>query len=108
MADITDTIQEATEHAGESRLHAIIAVFVAVTATFMAICNVKDGNIVQAMSQAQANGVDAWSYFQAKSTKQALAENTLEILKEQKHRAVRRLLKNTKTKLSAMKLKKTK
>ncbi len=84
MADITDTIQEATEHAGESRLHAIIAVFVAVTATFMAICNVKDGNIVQAMSQAQANGVDAWSYFQAKSTKQALAENTLEILKEQK------------------------
>jgi hypothetical protein len=49
----------------------------------MALCNVKDGNVVQAMSQAQAHSIDAWSYFQAKSTKQALAENTLEMIKAQ-------------------------
>jgi len=35
------------------------------------------------MQQAQANGIDAWSYFQAKSTKESIAENTLELLKLQ-------------------------
>ncbi len=49
----------------------------------MALCNVKDGNIVQSMTQAQAHGIDAWSYFQAKSTKQAIAENSVNLLKEQ-------------------------
>jgi tryptophan 2,3-dioxygenase len=57
---------------------------VAISATIMALCNVKDGNINQAMSQAQAHSIDAWSYFQAKSTKQAVAENSLKILKSQK------------------------
>ena len=46
----------------------------------MALCNVKDGNIVQAMAQAQANSVDAWSYYQAKSTKQNLAEGMVDQL----------------------------
>jgi hypothetical protein len=84
MTEITETIQESVEHAKESKINARVAIFVAVTATFMALCNVKDGNIVQAMSQAQAHSIDAWSYFQAKSTKQAQAENTLEMVKLQK------------------------
>ncbi|HEX3067758.1 MAG TPA: DUF4337 family protein, partial [Thermoanaerobaculia bacterium] len=73
MSDIDETISEAVEHGSESRLNSIIALLVAIAATFMAVCNVKDGNIVQAMAQAQANGVDAWSYYQAKGTKQNLA-----------------------------------
>ena len=81
MSDISDTIQESVSHAGESKINSRVALFVALTATFMAICNVKDGNVVQAMSQAQAHSIDAWSYFQAKSTKQAIAENTLEMIK---------------------------
>src|SRR3954465_6540620 len=84
MNDIAEAIQEPLENASNSKINALVALFVAITATFMAICNVKDGNIVQAMDQAQAHSIDAWSYFQAKSTKQALAENTLEILKVQK------------------------
>lgn len=80
--DINDTIHDplenAEKHAG--RINSLVAVFVAITATFMALCNVKDGNIVQAMSQAQAHSIDAWSYFQAKSTKQAMVENALEQL----------------------------
>jgi hypothetical protein len=88
MSDIVDTIQESVEHAnegkGDNKISSWAAAFVAVTATFMAICNVKDGNIVQAMAQAQAHSIDAWSYFQAKSTKQSMAENTIEILKTQK------------------------
>lgn len=84
MTDITETIQQPIEDASKSRINSRVALFVAITATFMALCNVKDGNIVQAMSQAQAHAIDAWSYFQAKSTKEAIAENTLELLKLQK------------------------
>ena len=83
MTDINDTIQEPIEQASRSKINSRVALFVAITATFMALCNVKDGNIVQAMSQAQAHGIDAWSYFQAKSTKQSIAENSLELLKLQ-------------------------
>jgi hypothetical protein len=83
MADINETIQDPIEQAGKSKINSRVALFVAITATFMALCNVKDGNIVQSMDQAQAHGIDAWSYFQAKSTKQAIAENSLEILKLQ-------------------------
>jgi hypothetical protein len=83
MTDISGTIQEPIEEAGKSRINSLVALFVAITATFMALCNVKDGNIVQAMSQAQAHSIDSWSYFQAKSTKQSIAENSLELLKTQ-------------------------
>jgi hypothetical protein len=84
MSDISDTINEAVEHASESRLNAIIAALVALAATFMALCNVKDGNIVQGMAQAQANAVDQWSYYQAKGMKQNLAEATLDQLQLQR------------------------
>ena len=93
MTDISDTIQEASVHASESKINARVAVWVAVTATFMALCNVKDGNVVQAMSQAQAHSIDAWSYFQAKSTKESIAENTIEILKLQNSKANEAVIK---------------
>ena len=83
MTEINETIQESIEQAGKNKINSKVALFVAITATFMALCNVKDGNIVQAMSQAQAHSIDAWSYFQAKSTKQSIAETTLEIIKLQ-------------------------
>ena len=83
MSDIAETIQQPVEQASKSNINSRVALFVALTATFMALCNVKDGNIVQSMAQAQAHGIDAWSYYQAKSTKQSIAENNLELLKEQ-------------------------
>src|SRR5262249_56689882 len=60
---------------GGGSLNSLVAVSVAVVATFIAVCNVKDGNIVQAMQQAQSSGVDEWSYFQAKGTKLNIAES---------------------------------
>lgn len=83
MNDISDAIQESVEEGRKNKINSMVAVMVAITATFMALCNVKDGNIVQAMAQAQAHSIDAWSYYQAKSTKQAITENSLEILKLQ-------------------------
>jgi DNA repair ATPase RecN len=73
MGEIDEKITEAVEKAHDSRLNTVIAALVAVSATFMALNNVKDGNIVQAMQQAQASGVDEWAYYQAKGTKQNLA-----------------------------------
>lgn len=49
----------------------------------MALCNVKDGNVVQAMQQSQARAVDQWAYYQSKSTKQHIAENSADVLKAQ-------------------------
>jgi len=81
MANIAETIQETLEQSDRNKINSRVAIIVAITATFMALCNVKDGNIVQAMSQAQANAIDAWTYFQAKSTKQSITEKSLELLK---------------------------
>jgi len=82
MGEIDEKISEAVEKAGQSRdsLNSLIAILVALIATFMALCNIKDGNIVQAMSQEQSKTVDSWSYYQAKSTKQNLAESVLDQL----------------------------
>lgn len=84
MPDTLDPIQdEVQDLAGGSRLNGFIALFVAVVATFMALCNVKDGNVVQAMQQSQAKAVDQWAFYQSKSTKQHIAENAVEMLKVQ-------------------------
>jgi len=80
MSDIQETVNEAVERSSESKLNAVIALLVALTATFMAVMNVKDGNLNQSMQEAQSKRNDAWAYYQAKSTKQALAEATLDEL----------------------------
>jgi hypothetical protein len=84
MSEIGDVVSEAVEKAGQSRINTIVAVGVAVTATFTALCNVKDGNIVQAMAQEQARAVDAWAYYQAKGTKQNIAQAALDQLELQR------------------------
>jgi hypothetical protein len=76
MGHFIDEITEVGEDRGG--LNTTVAILVAVAASFVALCNVKDGNIVQAMQQAQANSVDAWSYYQAKSTKQNIAEGFID------------------------------
>ena len=80
MSEIAETVSEAVEKGSEGRLNSIIALMVAVIATFMALCNVKDGNIVQAMAQDQASAVDEWSLYQAKGMKLNLAESVLDQL----------------------------
>lgn len=79
MGEALDKVQEEVQdHAADGRFNGLIALFVAVVATFMALCNVKDGNVVQAMQQSQAKAVDQWAYYQSKSTKQHIAENSAE------------------------------
>jgi hypothetical protein len=78
MSDVSEAVSEAVEKAAqESRLYSAIALLVALIATFMALCGVKAGNLGQTMAEAQAHMIDSWSYYQAKSTKQNLADATL-------------------------------
>ena len=80
MADLDEAVSGAVEQGRDSRLNSVIALFVAIAATLMALDNIKDGNVGQAMAQAQNHAVDAWSYYQAKSTKQNIAEATADSL----------------------------
>ena len=60
--------------AARERLNSLVAITVALLASFMAITKVKDDNIVQAMQQAKVNAVDTWGEYQAKKIKHHLAE----------------------------------
>jgi hypothetical protein len=90
MSDLADTVNEAIDKAedgggggGGSNLNGLVALSVAVVATFLALCNVKGGNIGQAMQQVQANIVDGWAYYQAKGTKLNIAESARDMLRVQ-------------------------
>jgi Domain of unknown function (DUF4337) len=80
MPELGDVMSEAVEKAGESRLNSVIALLVALAATFVALAGVKDRNLTLGMMKAQAKAVDTWNYYQAKSMKQNLAEATLDEL----------------------------
>jgi len=64
----------AARHRKHARLNAAVAITVALLATFMGICKIKDDNICQAMQQAQADKIDHWSYYQARNVRQEIAE----------------------------------
>jgi hypothetical protein len=89
MGDLADTVSEAVERAQEGggdgrwNLNTLVAICAAITATFTAVCNVKDGNICQSMQQAQAGSIDTWADYQAKGTKLNIAESALDMLRLQ-------------------------
>jgi hypothetical protein len=67
---------EVSAEAKDKRLNRRVAITVVVLSVFAGLCNIKDGNIVQAMQQAQAASVDRWNEYQASRTKLHLAENS--------------------------------
>src|SRR5437867_170580 len=56
------------------RLNSLVAISVALLASFMAVTKVKDDNIVQAMLQAKSDAVDTWGEYQAKRIKHHIVE----------------------------------
>ncbi len=60
-----------------ARLNTLVAITVAMLATFMGICKVKDDNIVQGMQQAQANKLDHWAFYQARNIREEIAKSTV-------------------------------
>jgi hypothetical protein len=68
---------DAPANPAHARLNTWVAITVALLATFMGICKVKDDNIVQAMQQAQADKIDHWSFYQARNIRQEIAQSTI-------------------------------
>ena len=65
---------EVSAEAKDKSLNRKVAITVVVLSEFMGLCGIKDGNIVQAMAQAQSASVDKWNEYQATKTKQHVAE----------------------------------
>src|SRR6202008_2903994 len=57
-------------------LNTLVAITVALLATFMGVCKVKDDNIVQAMQQAQADKLDHWAFYQARNIREEVMTAT--------------------------------
>jgi hypothetical protein len=83
MESATDAAAEpsALQDRARSRLNTRVAITVALLATFLGVCRVKDDNIVQAMQQAQADRLDHWNFYQARNIRQEVAAATVTELK---------------------------
>jgi hypothetical protein len=77
-ADPLEHVEDDKDAGGraKSNLNRMVAVTVAILATFMGICKVKDDNIVQAMQQAQADKIDNYSWYQARNIREDVARAT--------------------------------
>lgn len=86
MAEIGEIIEEAVHehvHGGEASGHSLnskVGVAVAITATVMALMNIRSQDVVQDMALTSSEVNNAWAYFQSKSLKQHLAENSRALL----------------------------
>lgn len=65
---------EVSAEAKDKRLNNLVALTVVVFSVATGLGNIKDGNIVQAMAQAQANSLDRWNEYQATRTKLHIVE----------------------------------
>ena len=75
--DMAVSADDAPQGAKASRLNPAVAIAVALLATFMGLCKVKDDNIVQGMQQAQADKIDHWAFYQARNLREEVARATL-------------------------------
>src|SRR3984893_5545786 len=72
-----ETRNAAAARKSKNQLNSVVAISVALLATFMGICKVKDDNIVQAMQQAQAGKIDSYSWYQARNVREEIAKATV-------------------------------
>ena len=81
--DIVDHAKPARRPIKRRWLNPAVAITVALLATFLGICKVKDDNIVQGMQQAQADKLDHWQFYQARNVREEIANATLAQLRLQ-------------------------
>ena len=73
--DPMELAEEKEEHRGGG-LNSMIAISVALLATFMAICEVKSGNIDQHMQRKQIDKNDTWAWYQARNIRQEVLDTS--------------------------------
>jgi hypothetical protein len=69
---------EVSAEAKDKWLNRAVALTVVVLSIFTGVCGIKDGNLVQAMQQAQSQSVDSWNEYQATRTKLHISETARE------------------------------
>jgi Domain of unknown function (DUF4337) len=75
-ASAADESTTSSRDRATARLTTHVAITVALLATFLGVCKVKDDNIVQAMEQAQADKLDHWAFYQARNLREEIAKAT--------------------------------
>ena len=80
-ATSADEDSAASRDRARVRLNSRVAITVALLATFLGVCKVKDDNIVQTMQQAQADKLDHWNFYQARNIRQEVAAAAVTQLK---------------------------
>jgi hypothetical protein len=65
---------ELSAEAKDKRINRLVALSVVIFSVAVGLGNIKDGNIVQGMAQAQANSLDRWNEYQATRTKLHIVE----------------------------------
>jgi hypothetical protein len=76
-------LQKEQKSNNKNQLNNYVAITVVLFVTFMGICTVKSGNIVQAMQKAQADRIDTWAFYQARNIRGEIAQSTSAQLKLQ-------------------------
>ena len=65
---------ELSAEANDKRFNRLVALMVIAFSVAVGLGNIKDGNIVQGMAQAQDNGLDRWNEYQTTRTKLHIVE----------------------------------
>ncbi|WP_103668211.1 DUF4337 domain-containing protein [Pseudanabaena sp. BC1403] len=78
-----DDPQKEQKTKNKNQLNNYVAITVVLFVTFMGLCQVKSGNVVQAMQKAQADRIDTWSFYQARNMRAEIAKSTIAQLKLQ-------------------------
>lgn len=74
--DPMELAEEKEKPAEAHGLNTIVALTVALLATFMAICEVKSGNIDQKMQRTQVDKNDTWAWYQARNIRQEVLDTS--------------------------------
>ena len=72
--EIGEHSESGARDGANARLNTWVAITIALLSTFLAVCKVKDDNIVQAMQQAQADKIDHWNFYQARNLREDVAQ----------------------------------
>jgi len=64
--------REEREAQARARLNALVAISIALIATFLGVFKVKDDNLVIRMGRVQAERIDDWNYYQSKNIREEI------------------------------------
>lgn len=59
-----------------SRLNAMVAITIALLATFMGLTKVKDDNTILEMNRSQARRIDDWNFYQSKNIREEVLRSS--------------------------------